>query len=108
MINHHFPDSTETVKGHLKGQRQGVQSTKQKALDKFIELATSKIKQENDDSPPAPIARHYDIFIKVKDSSKTIHTNQTRRFPFTSQHRNRNIMMAIHGQWVALLLCAMS
>jgi hypothetical protein len=96
MINRHFPDSTETAKGHLKGQRQGKQSTKQKALDKFVKLATTKIKQETDDSPPAPIVRHNDIFIKVEDLSETIHTDQTGGFPFTSQHGYRYIMTAIH------------
>jgi hypothetical protein len=96
MINRHFPDSTKTAKGHLKGQQQGIQSTKQKALDKFVKLATTKIKQETDSSPPAPIARHNNIFIKVKDLSKTIHTDQTDGFPFTSQCRNRYIMMTIH------------
>ena len=28
MITRHFPDSVETAKGHLKGQRQGIRSTK--------------------------------------------------------------------------------
>jgi hypothetical protein len=92
MINCHFPDSTETAKGHLKG----VQSTKQKALDKFVKLVTTKIKQETDDLPPAQIARHNNIFIKVEDLSKTIHTDQTGGFPFTSQRRNRYIMTTIH------------
>jgi hypothetical protein len=40
--------------------------------------------------------RYYDIFIKVKDLSKTIHANQTGGFPFTSQRGNRYIMTAIH------------
>jgi hypothetical protein len=33
LINKHFPDFNETQKGHMKGQRQGVQSTRQKALE---------------------------------------------------------------------------
>jgi hypothetical protein len=32
LINRYYPDSDETIKGHLKGQRQGIQSTKQIAL----------------------------------------------------------------------------
>jgi hypothetical protein len=36
LINGYFPDSDETIKGHLKGQRQGIRSTKQVALDKII------------------------------------------------------------------------
>ncbi len=36
---HHkyFPDSDEMQKGHLKGQQQGIHSTKQKALDHMVE-----------------------------------------------------------------------
>ena len=37
LINRYFPDSDETIKGHLKGQRQGIRSTKQIALGKIIE-----------------------------------------------------------------------
>jgi hypothetical protein len=36
LINCYFPDSDEMIKGHLKGQRQGIRSTKQVALDKII------------------------------------------------------------------------
>ena len=35
LINRYFPDSDETIKGHLKGQRQGIRSTKQVALEKI-------------------------------------------------------------------------
>jgi hypothetical protein len=34
LINRYFPDSDKTVKGHLKGQRQGIRLTKQVALEK--------------------------------------------------------------------------
>jgi hypothetical protein len=96
MINRHFPDSTETLKGCLKGQWQGIRPAKQKTLDKFVKLATTKIKQETDNSAPAPTARYYNIFIKVEDLSKCFHTDQTGGFPFTSHSANRYIMTVIH------------
>ena len=96
MIHHHFPDSVKTAKGHLKGQRQGIRSTKQKALDKMVETALVRIKQENNDSPPATIAWDHNIFTYVKDLCETIHADQTGGFPYTSQCRNRYIMVAIH------------
>ena len=96
MVHRHFPDSIETAKGHLKGQRQGIRSTKQKALTKLIETALVHIKIENPDSPPTNFARHYDIFFHVEDLSETIHTDQTGAFPFLSQRGNRYIMVAIH------------
>jgi len=51
LINKHFPDSTKTIKGHLKGQRQGILSTKQRALDKIIENEELRIKMEGENSP---------------------------------------------------------
>ena len=34
LLNRYFPDSDKTIKGHLKEQRRGIQSTKQIALEK--------------------------------------------------------------------------
>ena len=96
MINFHFPDSVGMAKGHLKSQRQGIRSTKQKALDKLVEMAMVMSKQEHEDSPPTTIVRHQDIFFHIPDLTKTIHTDQTGGFPFTSQRGNRYIMVAIH------------
>ena len=96
MVHRHFPDSIETSKGHLKGQRQGIRSTKQKALEKLVEMAAVTIKQEFDDSPPTTPLRHNDIFIYISDPSETIHSDQTGGFPYTSQRGNRYIMVAIH------------
>jgi len=36
-LHKYFPDSDETQKGHMKGQRQGIHSTKQKALDHLVD-----------------------------------------------------------------------
>jgi hypothetical protein len=36
-LHKYFPDSDETQKGHMKGQQQGIHSTKQKALDHLVE-----------------------------------------------------------------------
>ena len=96
MIHRHFPDSIETAKGHLKGQRQGIRSTKQMALRKLLETETVHIKQEHPDSPTTDFARHNDMFVYVVDLSETIHTDQTGGFPFLSQRGNRYIMVAIH------------
>ncbi len=84
------------AKGHLKGQKQGIRSTKQKALVKLVETAMVTIKQKHEDSPPTTPTRHQDIFFHIEDLSETIHTDQTGGFPFTSQQGNRYIMVAIH------------
>jgi hypothetical protein len=36
LINKHFPNSDEAQKRHMKGQRQGVQSTRQKAIEYIV------------------------------------------------------------------------
>ena len=51
LINRYFPDSDERIKGHLKGQHQGICSTKQVALDKIIENKEVRIKIEGEGPP---------------------------------------------------------
>ncbi len=86
LINQYYPNSDKTVKGHLKGQHQGIQSTKQKALEKIIENETVRIKIEGKKSPFHHIAitKTHKAFFRIEDLSNLIHTNQTGAFPFTS------------------------
>jgi hypothetical protein len=87
----------ETVKGHLKGQRQGICSTKQKALEKIIANETVRIKIEGKDSPfhLITITKTHKAFIRTEDLTKSIRTNQMEAFLFSSQQGNRYIMVAI-------------
>lgn len=86
-INCHFPNSVEMIKGHLKGQQQGIRSTKQKALDKLLLQLPIQINEKTlpfvvptivlPEVPsmlplPTPMANLSDIFAKVVDLSKTI------------------------------------
>jgi len=98
LINRYFPDSDETIKGHLKGQHQGIRSTKQVALDKIIENKEVRIKIEGEGSPfhQIPITKMHKAFFRVDNLTGSIHTDQTGAFPFTSQRGNRYIMVAIH------------
>jgi hypothetical protein len=98
LINRYFPDSDKTIKGHLKGQRQGIRSTKQIALEKIIENQQVRIKIEGENSyfHHIPITKTHEVFFCIKDLSDSIHTVQTGAFPFASQHGNRYIMVAIH------------
>jgi hypothetical protein len=98
LINKYMPDSDDTLKGHLKGQRQGIRSTKHNAFTALVETEETRIKIEGENSPfkPLPPTKLDDIFIHVVDLTKEIHTNQTGAFPHTSQRGNRYIMVAIH------------
>jgi hypothetical protein len=81
----------------MKGQRQGVQSTKQKALDYIVAKEQNiKIKPGTENAPHSHIKRHDDMFIKIMDLTNTIHSNQIGAFQFTSQRSNRYIIVAIH------------
>jgi hypothetical protein len=93
-----MPDLDETAKGHLKGQRQGIRLTKQKAFEKLIEVDEARIKIEGDSSlfRPLPPTKLNDIFVRVEDLKEEIHTNQTGSFPHTSQRDSCYIMVAIH------------
>ncbi len=98
LINRYFPDSNETIKGHLKGQRQGIRSKKQAALEKIIENKEVRIKIEGESSPfhKIPITKSHQAFFCIDDLTDSIHNDQTGAFPFTSQQGNRYIMVAIH------------
>jgi hypothetical protein len=48
-VQRHFPESDETQKGHMKAQRQGVRSTKEKDTD------------ENNEEVQRPIAKKKDV-----------------------------------------------
>ena len=93
LIAKHFPDSDETQKGHMKGQRKGIRSTKPKptAVQIKIEPGTKHAPH-----PPAPTTKLSDIFTKTYKLTETIHTDQTGAFPVTSQRGYRYIMVGIH------------
>jgi hypothetical protein len=71
-VAHQFPKSEETLKGHMRGQRQGVHSTKKKRWDANV---TSILVE------PTPHIRKGDIMIFNYDLKSTMYTNQTDHFP---------------------------
>jgi hypothetical protein len=107
LINKYMPDSDETVKGHLKGQCQGIRSTKHNAFTALVEAAATRLKIEGESSPikPLPPTKFNDIFVRMVDLTDEIHTNQTGAFPHTSQRGNRYIMVGGHPPRCKLHLC---
>ena len=94
-----MPDSDKTAKGHLTGQWQGIGSTKQRAFEKIIEMEETRIKFEGEASPYCALlpSKLINIFVRVEDLSKEVHSNQTGAFPHISHQRgNQYIMVAIH------------
>jgi hypothetical protein len=70
----------------LKGQCQGIRSTKQIALEKIIKNKEARIKIEGKGSPfhQIPITKTHETFFRILDLTDSIHTNQTGAFPFMS------------------------
>jgi hypothetical protein len=96
-LHKYFPNLDEMQKGHMKGQRQGIRSTKQKALDHSVESERPvKIKVEPGTEEVSPAKRHNNIFICIEDLARSNHSNQTGTFPYTLQQGNRYVMIAIH------------
>jgi hypothetical protein len=69
LINRYIPNLDKTVKEHLKGQCQGIQSMIQKALEKIIENKTVMIKIEGKNSPfhHIPLTKTHEAFFRIED-----------------------------------------
>ncbi|KAL7529406.1 hypothetical protein ACHAXR_002951 [Thalassiosira sp. AJA248-18] len=78
-----FPESDETQKGHMEGQRQNFRST--------------KAKSEQENTPP-PVATKIEqgMFVKIVDLKETMYSDQTGKFPYLSSRGMRYIMVAYH------------
>jgi hypothetical protein len=76
----HFPESDETQKGHMKKQCQGTRST--------------RVQDKMEPNVPA-LPKMKDIYIKIHNATKTMHSNQTGRFPATSSRGNKYIMVLV-------------
>jgi hypothetical protein len=79
-IRCHFPESDETQKGHMKKQRQGVRST--------------RVQSETEPNIPA-LPKKKDIYIKIYNATKMMHSNQTGRFPETLSRGNKYIIVLV-------------
>ncbi len=84
-VSKHFPESEETQLGHMRGQRQGVRSTRQPLHQ---QTATTDTDQ--------PLMSANDVLVKIVDPTHTMYTDQTGRFPFVSLLGNRYIMVLHH------------
>ena len=100
-VNIFFPESEETQKGHMRMQRQGVQSTKATS-HKAAPLSAAQTgdsptnKTANSEEPEAvPIPKRKDIFIALYKTCDTIYTDQTGKFPHASIRGNK-YQMLIH------------
>ena len=82
-INKFFPESEETQKGRMWGQRQGFRSTKP---------ATEEEEEEKYEDEKLEPCQH-NIVITIHNMSRTLYTDQTRKLPRTSSHGNKYQMI---------------
>ena len=81
-VSKHFPESEETLKGHMKLQRMNVRSTKKIEANEDIE-----------DIPVLSKHKKGDVFISVFNAHDTVYTDQTGGFPVTSSRGNKYVMV---------------
>jgi hypothetical protein len=81
-VQRHFPESNETQKGHMKKQRQGIRST-------------SVLAETTDVTCIPALPKMKDIYIKIYNATKTIHSNQTGCFPAILSRGNKYIMVLV-------------
>jgi hypothetical protein len=60
-----MPDSEETIKGQLKGQRQGIRSMNQQALDKMVDDNKTHTESEDETSPFKPTRTTKLFFVQI-------------------------------------------
>jgi hypothetical protein len=79
----YFPESEETQKGHMHGQRQGVQS--------------SKVAEPTEDAPTTlPHKKKNNILITEHEVKSLMYANQTGLFPIVSSLGNKYVMILHH------------
>ena len=81
-----FPESEETQKGHMRGQRKFIHSTKTVELDKTE--STNKTNNQHE--------RRHDILIAAYGMKNTMYTPYTGKFPYKFSQGNR-YHMSIHN-----------
>jgi len=82
-VHKHFPESEETQHGHMRNQRQGVRSTKQR--------------ESEPTNPAAPVPKQNEVLVRVYDTHNTLFTDQTGKFPHLSSRGNRYQMILYHA-----------
>jgi hypothetical protein len=105
-VNKHFPKSKETLKGHGRKTRSGLQSTKIPAQINNNDKDNTKATHF-----PCPLIKQKEAIIRTYDLSNKaeclMYTNQTGQFPTKSSRGHQYIMVLIKIDSNAILVKAM-
>ena len=92
-VNKYYPETDETVKGHLNQSRKNVRSTKKtQEFEQANNVKALRGKKIND------------VYFKVYEARETIFTDQTGQFPTRSQRGNKYIMVLVEIDSNAILV----
>jgi hypothetical protein len=95
-VSKYYPESDETLKGHMNQARKNVRSTKAKQAP--LELA---------EYPKMRGKKVQDIYISTYEVRKTTFSNQTGQFPSRSKSGNKYIMIMVKINSSAILVKSM-
>ena len=88
LVRKHLPKSLETVKVHLKQDRQNIRSTKPS-------ITTAPLVLPSQHAPPA---RSHQVFVETVELTGKVSTDQTGRFPVTSSRVSKCLLVLYdHG-----------
>ena len=105
VVNKHFPESKETLKGHGRKTRSGLGSTKTSPqIDDDDEITDATKLTRPPTKQKEAIIRTFDLSNKAE---RLMHTNQTGRFPQKSSQGHQYIMVLIEMDSNAILVEAM-
>ncbi len=90
----HFPESDETQFGHMRGQRQGVCSTRPAQTPQLIPDSEPTPDPTADATTPLNVA--HNVLIRTVDLHDTLYTDQTGCFPSVSSLGNKYVMVLHH------------
>ena len=85
LVNKYQPRTEATIKGHIRQQYKGKQSTR---IQQEVPIMTQQ------SSPEILTDQTHQTFLKVTECSRKIYTDQTGRFPITSSRGYKYIMIA--------------
>ena len=90
-VNKYFPESEETVKGHMRQIRTGTRKTNRKV--RFVMTGTESELQEIDTQLQELRHKRDDIVIKVYECTNSTYTDQTGQFPIRSSRGAKYVMV---------------
>ena len=104
LLTKGLPQSEATAKGHMKQQRQNLQSTKtllQQAISTSMSSEQVKVEDEEKDyfpEPDTPNVKSHAVVYALVDPRKvgTASMDLTGKFPYTSRRGNRYILVGYH------------